>query len=55
MGAGRGYLSAMVCEGWGAPHTVLVERQAYRFKAERSMRKHANSSACSNSKRGGCA
>jgi len=41
MGAGRGYLSAMVCEGWGAPHTVLVERQAYRFKAERSIRKHS--------------
>ncbi|KAK3264056.1 hypothetical protein CYMTET_27186 [Cymbomonas tetramitiformis] len=39
MGAGRGYLSSMLAEAYGACNTALVERRSYRFKAERSIRK----------------
>lgn len=31
----RRYLSAMINEGWGPTHMVLVERKAYRFKVTR--------------------
>jgi 16S rRNA G1207 methylase RsmC len=31
-GAGRGYLSHMLCDSYGISSVVLVERSAYKFK-----------------------
>ncbi|CAM6095916.1 unnamed protein product [Calypogeia fissa] len=37
-GAGRGYLSHMLCDSYGVSSVVLVERSAYKFKADRTLR-----------------
>ncbi|CAI5497809.1 unnamed protein product [Closterium sp. Naga37s-1] len=39
LGAGRGYLTHMLCSCFLARHVVLVERRAYKFKADRALRK----------------
>ena len=38
LGAGRGYLSHFLVDAYGPNDLVLVERRAYRFKAERNIR-----------------
>ena len=38
LGAGRGYLSHFLMDAYGPNDLVLVERRAYRFKAERNIR-----------------
>jgi len=38
LGAGRGYLSHFLMDAFGPNDLVLVERRAYRFKAERNIR-----------------
>ncbi|KAL3689459.1 hypothetical protein R1sor_015768 [Riccia sorocarpa] len=37
-GAGRGYLSQMLCDSYGVSSVVLVERKAYKYKADRTLR-----------------
>ncbi|BBN11105.1 hypothetical protein Mp_5g09090 [Marchantia polymorpha subsp. ruderalis] len=37
-GAGRGYLSHMLCDSYGVSSVVLVERKAYKYKADRTLR-----------------
>mmetsp|Transcript_3989 Transcript_3989/g.5310 ORF Transcript_3989/g.5310 Transcript_3989/m.5310 type:complete len:402 (+) Transcript_3989:118-1323(+) len=44
MGAGRGYLTYMIAEGWAGTHAVLLERRSYRFKAERSLKRNSTGS-----------
>ncbi|CAI7730459.1 unnamed protein product [Closterium sp. NIES-54] len=39
LGAGRGYLTHMLCSCFHARHVVMVERRAYKFKADRALRK----------------
>ena len=34
MGAGRGYLSYMLCSCCDVRHVVLVERRGYKFKVQ---------------------
>lgn len=36
-GAGRGYLSHMLCDSYGVSSVVLVERSAYKFKVRLSL------------------
>ncbi|KAG0564589.1 hypothetical protein KC19_8G123200 [Ceratodon purpureus] len=38
LGAGRGYLSHMLCDCYTVHKVVMVERRAYKFKADRTMR-----------------
>lgn len=40
-GAGRGYLSHMLCDCYGARTLVMVERRSYKFKADRTLRQRA--------------
>eukprot|EP00850_Spirogloea_muscicola_P013617 SM000093S24428 [mRNA] locus=s93:361603:365424:+ [translate_table: standard] len=40
-GAGRGYLALMLCIGYGRADAVLVDRGAFKFKADRTFRKSA--------------
>ncbi|KAJ7524021.1 hypothetical protein O6H91_18G073300 [Diphasiastrum complanatum] len=37
-GAGRGYLSQMLCDCYGISNVLLVERRSYKFKADRTLR-----------------
>ncbi|KAL2631598.1 hypothetical protein R1flu_016284 [Riccia fluitans] len=37
-GAGRGYLSQMLCDSYRVSSVVLVERKAYKYKADRTLR-----------------
>lgn len=41
LGAGRGYLSQMLCDCYTVHKVVMVERRAYKFKADRTIR-HSN-------------
>jgi len=41
-GAGRGYLSQFVSDAYGDVDVCLVEREVYRFKAERTLRRREN-------------
>lgn len=41
-GAGRGYLSHLLCDIFEQVDVVLIERRSYRFKAERSLRQQSN-------------
>jgi tRNA:m4X modification enzyme len=42
LGAGRGYLSHFLLDAYGPLDVVLVERETYRFKAERSVGRDAD-------------
>ena len=45
LGAGRGYLSHFLVDAFGPADLLLVERKAYRFKAERSMKQEKAAAA----------
>ncbi|CAK9869504.1 unnamed protein product [Sphagnum jensenii] len=38
LGAGRGYLSHMLCDCYNVQNVVMVERRSYKFKADRTLR-----------------
>ncbi|CAM6018850.1 unnamed protein product [Sphagnum balticum] len=38
LGAGRGYLSHMLCDCYSVQNVVMIERRSYKFKADRTLR-----------------
>ena len=53
LGAGRGYLSHFLNDAYGPLDLLLVERKAYRFEAERSIKNQASTAAAKTEVRDG--